>query len=371
MCSTELQPLITNDSKHRQALEDWLTAAKKMMVSPLAVLDSTNNSLTELVDALSVCGPIQLYKYQPYSERNVQDFLSGSLHLSTIDKLNDKLEGHIQFDEELAKHALEGIMQADKSFLVSYAKLLLNTLGCEADDRFLGQLTMFLGDEQSLSGSVDVLDATVLSRERVLEWIGKMRKAQWCGSLSRTPLSPNMWDRYAKKHEGFVAGYRVSEFSFPCSFGRALDTSRPNDLRALLSPVIYANRVPSLGPLYVAWIVLERLGMRVEEVAVLFDVLSLCHKSELWSNEMEWRLITSTGSYGDRQVYAHIRSDSIYLGVSMGKDERLRVIEAATQMGIEKIFDMRIPDNATEYLLEAVPVDLDSDVRGLGSSGGH
>lgn len=74
---------------------------------------------------------------------------------------------------------------------------------------------------------------------------------------------------------------------------------------------------------------------------------------------MEWRLVTSAGSCGSRHVYARMTADSIYLGVSMDKDKRLRVIEAAREMGIGKVFDMRIPDNSTEYLLEAVPVDLD------------
>lgn len=359
MCNSELQQLITDDSKHRQALEDWLTASKTLMADPLALLCSTTDSFTELANSLSNCGPMRLYKYQPFSERNVRDFHSSSLHLSPIDKLNDKFEGHLHFDEEFSKHALEGILQMDKCLLAPYVKQLMSAVGREANDQSLGEFMTFLDDVQRLSGSMDQLNATMLSREHILEWIREMRKGQRCGALSRTPLSPSMWDRYARRHEGFVTGYSVSEFSFPCSCARGSDASCQKGLRALLCPVAYANDIPSLGPLHVASIALTLLGVKVEEAVVLFDVLSLCRKSQFWSNEMEWRLITSAGPCNDRNVYAHMRPDSVYLGVSIGKDERLRVIEAATDMGIEKIFDMRIPDNATEYLLEAVPVDLD------------
>ncbi len=359
MCDSELQQLITDDSKHRQALEDWLSSAKTTMADPLVLLSSTTDGCTGLANALSNCGPMRLYKYQPYSERNVRDFLSSSLHLSTIDRLNDRFEGHLHFDEEFTKHALEGILQMNKNEIAPYVKQLMSVVGREANDQSLGEFMAFLDDEQCLTGSMDQLNASILSRERVLEWIGSMRRSQRCGSLSRTPLSPSMWDRYARGHEGFVTGYSISEFSVSCSCERGLKASCPDAPKALLCPVSYANETPSLGSLHIAAIDLALLDVKVGEVVVLFNVLSLCRKSEFWSNEMEWRLITSAGPCNDRNVYAHMRPDSVYLGVSIGKDERLRVIEAATDMGIEKIFDMRIPDNATEYLLEAVPVDLD------------
>lgn len=364
MDSPKSLQLTTDDSKHREALANWLSRAKARIENPLLTVSSSTDTLVELANALSVCGPMRVYKYQPYSERNVQDFLSESIHLAPLRKLNDRFEGYLHFDEEFSKHAYESILQMDEGLVDSIFVQMGALLGREVDEQSIGAFKAFLNDKQGLSSSIDALDSAMLSPEHASDWIRSMRGVQRCASLSSTPLSPSMWDRYARGHEGFVTGYSVSEFTFSCSCERGLKATCSKAPTALLCPVVYTNDTPTLGPLHAAWIALSLMGAKMMDVVVLYNVLSLCHKSRFWSNELEWRLITSCGPCGEKQVYAHLRPDSVFLGVSMGGDDRLRVIEAATEMGITQIFDMRIPDNATEYSLETVPVDLDSTKRG-------
>lgn len=351
------QPIVSNDSAHRTALMNWMSGAMSTMASPLEQFKSSDGSIAKLMNALAGCGGVRLYKYQPYSERNIQDFMSSSLHLSPVTTLNDRFEGYIRSDKEFSKHALESLSSLDGELAADFVDQVATITGHAVCEQDLESIRALINDKESLSASMNALDSTLLSSVQTERWIHEMRQSQRCGSLSKTPLSASMWDRYADCHKGFVTGYGISEYAIPCSCQRGLKATCNNAPLAILCPVVYGEETPSLGPLYVAWLAMEKIGASVKDVVVLYNVLSLCHKSSFWSNEMEWRIIANAGWCSNNQLYAYMKPDSIYLGVSMDNDERLRVIEAAVDIGITQIYDMVIPENAAKYSLETVPVD--------------
>ena len=65
--------------------------------------------MTSFESALSGKGTVRLFKYQSFSERNLQDCQSGVLHLTKLADLNDVNEGRLIFDATQLEHALSTV----------------------------------------------------------------------------------------------------------------------------------------------------------------------------------------------------------------------------------------------------------------------
>ncbi len=91
----------------------------------------------DLSDSLAKQGPVRLYKYQPYSERNLTDCKKGVLHLSRLTDLNDINEGSHFFDKDKVVRMLTHVdlEQSPKEILKSAPPFLSGLV----DEEFLSQ----------------------------------------------------------------------------------------------------------------------------------------------------------------------------------------------------------------------------------------
>ena len=313
-----------------------------------AALRTDGAAFAGIEQALEKCGELRLFKYQPFTERNLMDCSSGVLHLTPLTKLNDINEGFHRFDAQYAVSCLCGVVperisQIDFEAMPSYVR----GLACEENlQGFVNTIS-----EMKDSGKLQSC-APMLAQALEVSFRG-MRERQLCGSLSETVRSASMWDRYACGHRGFAAGYKISSFSSDLT--RSRDATCTLGFKALIAPVFYGDRLEMTTLASVSQI-RDPFSLQATNISSLMLVMSLLQKAREWEHEAEWRAVANACPNGVGVQYCRIRPDSIYLGVDMQEDEHNRAVEVA-RLNKWDIFQMKRSEESSDWALEAKQIE--------------
>lgn len=319
-------------------LKDAYSSFKPIFVPDLGYRKS-------IADSLAACGSVRLFKYQPFTERNVADILHSRLHLSRVSGLNDINEGMPALDID---KIMEQIVPPDSE--EQREKSL---------DEFFRLLPEGIATEETIAQFKDVLsgmspDSYKQAAPMIVE-LGQagmqlLRDHHLCGSLSETEFSASMWDRYAEGHRGFVTSYLFENFEIQLSASR--DKRCTFDRKGLLCPVLYGDKKPDLTGMFP---VLLSGGMwkgQPTEAGFAYMIMSVCGKSLEWEHELEWRIVSRVCRNNPKVTYAVARPDRIYLGLKTGQDESTRLIEVAERIGADVYRTVQDPC-CTDYSLKA------------------
>lgn len=315
---------------------------------PMCAANDADDGVSYAESLMGDSLPLTLYKYQPYSERNLRDILCSRLHLSPIDKLNDVNEGQAKHSlvnfEERASEAVSRVGRDSAPMIREFARMINQSL---TDDELSSMCDAAI---KTLTEDPDVAVCIAKSAYTVgLRCAERFQRLSSAGSLCETPLSVSMWDRYASEHKGFVAAYDFPSLSLRCSCQRENECLAGTS--AFLLPVEYRDDRPDLSDILVGRAVIDllrlcpnsvvrsKIGARASEIGgktnldVAFCIHALGHKAMEWSPEREWRLVAQCDSQPPRYVAA--KPNALYVGAKMQQDDSLRVVEIAQSLGID------------------------------------
>lgn len=331
--------------EHRAAFLDVLSdALAKYRGDVSAGLSSGTELMTSFESALSGKGTVRLFKYQPFSERNLQDCQSGVLHLTKLADLNDVNEGRLIFDTTQLEHALSTVdvnlaSSIAQQGLPSFVKDHLGDAGLEEFGKKIKQ-AQEVGDlEKTIAPSIASTLRAISEQKRDVEL---------CGSLSATERSASMWDRYGNEHRGFVAGYTLEIFTADLTTSRS--GSCMYGFKTLIAPVYYGERF-DVSFYSSAASIHDPSLIGGSNMDVLYLALSTLQKAKEWEYEQEWRVISYACRPDARVHYCRLKPDSIYLGFRMQEDERARAIEVARRNGWT-VYEMKLSEDSVDWTLE-------------------
>lgn len=338
--------------------EDYTRFLRELTVSvfnsPNAALCDSLLSLELLGKLLAKHGCVRLYKYQPFDERNVRDFLDGAMHMSPVDSFNDVNEGWQRFDEATV------LDEIDKAPNIDIEEKLENGWDGLAEAM---RKAMPNAMPPSKERAVELWKKTVEAIEsssspaNSLLWASRMglaaiRESARCASLSETVSSASMWDRYADGNKGFALGYDFSVFNLACGLGR--ECSEGPEATGLLAPVIYGER-SDLSMLFMACCLYQELRNPINNLFFLTMANMFARKAAEWRYEREWRVLTLALPADARHMYVRKKPDAIYLGLKMGPDEKRRLKEAAVEAELD-VYSMEMDYESEDYSLKPVRV---------------
>lgn len=338
--------------EHRAAFLDVLSdALVKYRDNVIAGLSPGAELMGSFESALSEKGVVRLYKYQPFSERNLQDCQSGVLHLTKLNDLNDVNEGRNVFDKAQLEHALSDVdvnlfSRVGSGGLPSFIKDYLGDGDLEEFGKIIQQAQESGNLEKTIAPSIaNTLHALFEQR----------RDMELCGSLSATERSASMWDRYGNEHRGFAAGYTLETFTAGLTVSRV--GSCTYGFKTLIAPVYYGERF-DLSFYSSAASIHDPSLIGGSNMDVLYLVLSTLQKAKEWEYEQEWRVISYACKPDARVHYCKLKPDSIYLGLRMQEDERKRAIELAKRNGWT-VYAMKLSEDSVDWTLEVVELTDD------------
>jgi hypothetical protein len=164
--------------------------------------------------------------------------------------------------------------------------------------------------------------------------------------FSETQTSPTMWAYYADSHKGFVVEYDFKNYHTPC-----LNCSHKCAYQhyETLFPVIYSDeRFDAKDFVAAFWSHQMLINSPVEVFVPKDDELALyktlLHKSNDWSHEKEWRIISQCDTF-PKIVQKPL---AIYLGVNMPQENRSKLLDFATKNNIAT-FEMYIDNTSRQY----------------------
>lgn len=310
--------------------------------------------------------PLTLYKYQPYSERNLRDILCSRLHLAPIDKLNDVNEGHAKYSlgdlEQSVKSILPRISQENAPELYDMVRMVDTTASEEQIRSACEHFIQMVSEHHEEIGC-----AANMAYTEGLRSVDGFRRLSSFGSLCETPGSVSMWDRYADSHKGFVAAYEFTSLSLQCSCSR--NDSCSSNISAFLFPVSYMDERPNMSKLLTGKLAMDVLNNLPDSLPnslrrqkngkpstpgtnfdLAFSVYCLGHKAREWEHEREWRLVAQCDSEPPKYVLA--KPKALYLGNQMEGSDMLRVAEVASILSID-LYRMALDLTSNDYSLNA------------------
>ena len=337
---------ITNGYQdHKNAFKACLKADLELyQENETAGFATDGKLLNNLGNTLASHGPVRLYKYQPFSERNLTDCVKGVLHLTRFANLNDVNEGVHIFDKTKVANELSSIdLKKPPSEILESAPPFLSK---QVDSVLIAQLQSTL---MAMKDSGGLYEVTRYLSDVLEDSFSRKRETQLCGSLSESALSASMWDRYANGYRGFASGYTVESFVVDYSLTR--DKACTQSFKALLAPVAYGERL-DLSHIASLAEVRDPNNLNATNFETFLLVLSSLQKAKEWEHEREWRVIAHCCSADAKAFYCALQPDSVYLGPKMDADERMRVIETARE-NRWSVFEIEADSNSVDWSMRA------------------
>lgn len=164
--------------------------------------------------------------------------------------------------------------------------------------------------------------------------------------FSETQTSPTMWAYYADSHKGFVVEYDFKNYNTPC-------VNCPHKCAyqhyELLFPIIYSDeRFNARDFVASFWSQRMLINSPVEVFIPKDDELALykalLYKSNDWSHEKEWRIISQCDTF----PMITQKPVAIYLGINMSKENRSKLLDFANKNNI-MAFEMYIDNASHQY----------------------
>ncbi len=286
------------------------------MISSTDDAVQARDKLVRLRDWLLSNVPSKLYRFRSPSEHSFDALVSDQIWGSRIDTFNDPFENEPCYDwDTLSKwldtefycpagSALERLKQAQQG---SVPEDVLRWMQQGGADNAIGMLKGIDPDDSAIVYYFRLFQLAILKQvpglipglpEEFFKNVLLARRLRYAACFSKELKPTLMWAHYAKSHEGFCIEYDFKRYMKGCeeNCGNILGCHNFM-LNLTLAPVHYSgSRFDATT--FLQTIFQQTLGIKLNvqlppyHPDVLFMIKALLVKSEDWSYEKEWRLIS-------------------------------------------------------------------------------
>ena len=286
------------------------------MISSTDDAAQVRDKLIKLRDWLLSNVPSKLYRFRSPSEHSFDALVSDQIWGSRIDTFNDPFENEPCYDwDTLSKwldtefycpagSALERLKQAQQG---SVPEDVLRWMQQGGADNAIGMLKGIDPDDSAIVYYFRLFQLAILKQvpglipglpEEFFKNVLLARQQRYAACFSEEFKATLMWAHYARCHEGFCIEYDFKKYLKGCeeNCGNILGCHNIM-LNLTLAPVHYSgSRFDATN--FLKTIFQQELGTRLNvslppyHADVLFMTKALLVKSEDWSYEKEWRLIS-------------------------------------------------------------------------------
>lgn len=353
------------------------------MISSTDDAVQARDKLVRLRDWLLSNVPSKLYRFRSPSEHSFDALVSDQIWGSRIDTFNDPFENEPCYDwDTLSKwldtefycpagSALERLKQAQQG---SVPEDVLRWMQQGGADNAIGMLKGIDPDDSAIVYYFRLFQLAILKQvpglipglpEEFFKNVLWARQQRYAACFSEEFKATLMWAHYAKSHEGFCIEYDFKRYMKGCeeNCGNILGCHNFM-LNLTLAPVHYSgSRFDATN--YLKTIFQHELGTRLNvplppyHADVLFMTKALLVKSEDWSYEKEWRLISPPENESKEEpprskLLTRTPPTAVYIGAraSSETEEKLEYICSLKNIPCYKMVQAHI---TSKFDLEPVP----------------
>ena len=353
------------------------------MISSTDDAVQARDKLVRLRDWLLSNVPSKLYRFRSPSEHSFDALVSDQIWGSRIDTFNDPFENEPCYDwDTLSKwldtefycpagSALERLKQAQQG---SVPEDVLRWMQQGGADNAIGMLKGIDPDDSAIVYYFRLFQLAILKQvpglipglpEAFFKNVLWARQQRYAACFSEEFKATLMWAHYAKSHEGFCVEYDFKRYMKGCEENCVNILGCHNFMLNLtLAPVHYSgSRFDATN--YLKTIFQHELGTRLNvplppyHADVLFMTKALLVKSEDWSYEKEWRLISPPENESKEEpprskLLTRTPPTAVYIGAraSSETEEKLEYICSLKNIPCYKMVQAHI---TSKFDLEPVP----------------
>lgn len=353
------------------------------MISSTDDAAQARDKLIKLRDWLLNNVPSKLYRFRSPSEHSFDALVSDQIWGSRIDTFNDPFENEPCYDwDTLSKwldtefycpagSALERLKQAQQG---SVPEDVLRWMQQGGADNAIGMLKGIDPDDSAIVYYFRLFQLAILKQvpglipglpEAFFKNVLWARQQRYAACFSEEFKATLMWAHYAKSHEGFCVEYDFKRYMKGCEENCVNILGCHNFMLNLtLAPVHYSgSRFDATN--YLKTIFQHELGTRLNvplppyHADVLFMTKALLVKSEDWSYEKEWRLISPPENESKEEpprskLLTRTPPTAVYIGAraSSETEEKLEYICSLKNIPCYKMVQAHI---TSKFDLEPVP----------------
>lgn len=309
--------------------------------------------------------PDKLYRYRSCSENSISAFCNDELWVAKPSLMNDGFDTRPYIDMEEARERIKELW--DPVVNLSFVKQMLSTEGLPTLFEMIRQHLNAISSDDLNQMLKQVHDFVVNEMVVASGYIPNItQESIKIGCFTEELYSPYMWGQYADNESGFVLEYCFR--GSPCV--EPVYQGKPRT--GYIFPVIYSNNRYKVSSDYVLFLLKYRLANQAIGHTGLWNIdanlaqsllLSIIcpdetiatkialHKSELWKQEVEWRLFVSSSDidFQNKNVGCCIKKPSaVYLGrrISPLNEKILRMF--ANEKGLP-VYKMHLDDDSPSY----------------------
>ena len=294
------------DEKNNTSTESWKNELQKHIIRYMTG-EETGEATSYMGYAYMCLAPSSIYKYFPDSMSKLMDVQNNVMWYSVPNKFNDVFDTDFIIDKE--------------AVFVNFLKQASN------------------GTEIRTGSKVwkDLRGTTTRAITNMEKAMKQIRQSMGVSCFSESADSLIMWAHYANYHKGMCVEYELMGFN--------------SNLKFTPVPVIYQQKRPCLQMIHFE---------NSDKDATQFYINGLTTKSDVWSDEKEWRIIRDKGACGEAwdetkqgALLQSITPSSIILGCEASGEFEAAVKDYCESSSIN-LFKMR-KDNL-EYQLIKEPI---------------
>ena len=353
------------------------------MISSTDDAAQARDKLIKLRDWLLNNVPSKLYRFRSPSEHSFEALVRDQIWGSRIDTFNDPFENEPCYDFDTLSRWLNTDLFGPAENVVELLKLVQQGFVPEGALRWLPQekvneaTNMLKGvdlDDNTVMKNIDLFQQIIFNllpdlgpaaTEEFFNSVLWARQQRYAACFSEEFKPTLMWAHYAKGHDGFCVEYDFKKFMKGCeeNCGNILGCHNFM-LNLTLAPVHYSgSRFDATN--FLKTIFQQELGTRLNvslppyHADVLFMTKALLVKSEDWSYEKEWRLISPPESGSEEEPpkskqLKRIPPTAVYIGAraSSETEEKLEYICALKHIPCYKMVQSH---TTSSFDLEPVP----------------
>lgn len=353
------------------------------MISSTDDAVQARDKLVRLRDWLLSNVPSKLYRFRSPSEHSFDALVSDQIWGSRIDTFNDPFENEPCYDwDTLSKwldtefycpagSALERLKQAQQG---SVPEDVLRWMQQGGADNAIGMLKGIDPDDSAIVYYFRLFQLAILKQvpglipglpEAFFKNVLWARQQRYAACFSEEFKATLMWAHYARCHEGFCIEYDFKKYLKGCEENCGNILGYHNFMLNLtLAPVHYSgSRFDATN--FLKTIFQQELGTRLNvslppyHADVLFMTKALLVKSEDWSYEKEWRLISPPENESKEEpprskLLTRTPPTAVYIGAraSSETEEKLEYICALKHIPCYKMVQSH---TTSSFDLEPVP----------------
>ena len=341
------------------------------------------DKLIKLRDWLLSNVPSKLYRFRSPSEHSFDALVSDQIWGSRIDTFNDPFENEPCYDLDTLTEWLKTEFICPAENVLDLLKLIQQGYLPEGVQRWMPQgsadkvVGMLKGidlDNSTVKNNFDLLLLAILNLlpdliprlpEEFIKTVLWVKKRRYAACFSEEFTANLMWAHYADSHRGFCLEYDFTKYMRDCeeNCGNVLGCHNFM-LNLTLAPVHY-NSSRFDATTFLQTIFQQLLGSKLNvqlppyHPDVLFMTKALLVKSEDWSYEKEWRLISPPDSGSEEELprskqLTHIPPTAVYIG-ARASNETEEKLEFICNLKHIPCYKMVQAHTTSEFNLEPMP----------------